>query len=150
MLTHECSKSLPNAIIELIIIWILVWKPHLFIRRCCRWLWMPCTPLRPAQCAGRALTGASFGLRPGLALSLDSRRLSRRSLVGASTIVHGWFRHWYLRFLGLVCAIFQHCHKIKGILHLQWVSITVHTSWLLSHWRKSPPKDDAFAASGQN
>ena len=26
MLTHECSKSLPNAIIERTIIWILAWK----------------------------------------------------------------------------------------------------------------------------
>ena len=88
LLSHECSKSLPNAIIESTIIWILASKLYFSCAGAAAGLFSRLSRHR------RALARASFGRA-----SLHVRRRRRRgSLLGVGTITPGccrslgWFR----------------------------------------------------------
>ena len=87
MLTHECSKSLPNAIIERTIIWILAWK-----------LYFSSAAAAAGDSSRRARLCALARASLGRASLHVRRRRQRGSLLGVGTITPGcchslgWFR----------------------------------------------------------
>ena len=87
LLTHECSKSLPNAIIERTIIWILAWK-----------LYFSSAAAAAGDSSRRARLCALARASLGRASLHVRRRRRRGSLLGVSTITPGccrslgWFR----------------------------------------------------------
>ena len=87
LLTHECSKSLPNAIIERTIIWILAWK-----------IYFSSAAAAAGDSSRRALLCALARASLGRASLHVRRRRRRGSLLGVGTITPGccrslgWFR----------------------------------------------------------